>query len=161
MGIITMQEIEYVTATDIDRKIEVRKDIGLLYEEDGEYKTLRTDFMQSFGTVENYMMTACESINLEQFSQESQDLMKNDEYNGKYVYKIVLEDGKVIPHYYTFIGFDSDTDITVVPVKIPLENKYTVDPRKVISTSWYYLESNEDIEYIQTKDIVEKLCNSA
>ena len=122
MGIITMQEIEYVTATDIDRKIEVRKDIGLLYEEDGEYKTLRTDFMQSFGTVENYMMTACESINLEQFSQESQDLMKNDEYNGKYVYKIVLEDGKVIPHYYTFIGFDSDTDITVVPVKIPLEN---------------------------------------
>ena len=155
-----MRDIEYITATDIDRKIQLRKDIELYYEEDGEYKTIRTDFIESFGTLERYMMIAFDTIYLDYFSIETQEIMKENDYEGKYVFKIVLEDGKVISHYYTFMGFENKDEIRVMPTKIPLENKYTVDPRKVISTAWYYLESNDDTEYIQTKDIVKNYANA-
>lgn len=38
--------------------------------------------------------------------------------------------------------------INVILVKIPLTNIYTVDPTKVLSFNWYYLESNDITEYI-------------
>ena len=154
-----MQEIEYVTAIDIDKKIQIRKDIGLIYEEDGQYKTLRVDFMENFGTLERYMMTSFETVNLNNFSEPTEKMMVDDDFEGKFVYKLVLEDGKVISHYYTFIGFEDEENISVVPTKIPLENKYTVDPRKVIATTWYYIKSNDDTEYVQTKDIINNISN--
>lgn len=136
-----MQETEYVTVRDIDRMIRLRKDTDLICEEDGEYKTYRVYFIERFGTLKNFMKEGFETIDLNYFSIEIREIMRKDNYEGKYVYRLVLEKGKVIPHYYTFMGIDEKKQMKVIPTKIPLENKFTVDPRKVINSTWYYLKS--------------------
>lgn len=138
-----MQEIQYIIVADLNKRILLRKDIGLIYEEDKEYKTYRTYFFENFGTLEKYMNTAVEKIKLNKFPIKTRELMRKDDYNGKYVNKITLVNGKVISHFYTFIGINENKEINIIPYKIPIENKFTIDPRKIISSIWYYLESYE------------------
>lgn len=148
-----MIEIEYVDAIDIDGTIKVRKDIGLLGQDnEGKYFTTRVDFKKYFGTLEQYMKTAYEIINKEEFTENELKIMKQENYEGKYIYKIVLENGEVLTHEYTFMGFESE-DFKVVPTKIPTENQYTVDPRKVICTGWYYIKNNKQNKYMTLNDL--------
>lgn len=144
-----MKELEYVDVIDIDGTKRLREDIGLYYEENGINYTIRVDFKENFKTLDQYMKTAYEIISFDQFSEEEIRLMKESYYEGFFVYKLVLDDNTVVSHYYTFIGMEEKDEVRVVPVRIPKENKHTIDPTRVQSTSWYYIKDNNSVEYAQ------------
>ena len=65
-----------------------------------------------------------------------------------FVLKLVLDDATVITNFYTFIGFEDEESIKLIPVKITKENMYTIDPTRIVSFNWYYLESDKIVEYV-------------
>lgn len=152
-----MENMETVKCIDLvddePVEIELRKDIGLYYTENNKNYSLRYDFKQSYDNdINNYMLFAYDIVPLDEFSQSDINLMNDTDYEGKFVYKIVTDDGSVFTHYYSFIGMENEKELKLIPIKIPKENKYTIDPRSVLSTSWYYLEIEEK-DFIELKDI--------
>jgi len=140
-------EVKYIDVIDLNNKTIKLPENSNFYvtdENDVNYST-RVCFKEDFGTIENYMKTAYEPVLLEEFNENQ---LKKDNYNGKFILKIVLDDNTILTHYFTFIGFEDEKTIKVIPVKIPKINIYTVDPTKVLSFNWYYLESNDITEYI-------------
>ena len=148
------EQLEYVDVIDLDDKVvKVLRDNGLYYSDGDKNYSARVEFKEIFGNIENYFRTGYEPVNILDFNI---DELENDNYEGQFVYKIVLDDSTIIKHYYTFIGFESEEIMKVVPVKIPKNNLYSVDPSKVLSTNWYYIKSNPDnMEYITLNDIIE------
>lgn len=156
-------EIETINCIDIidDKQVEIelRKDIGLYYTEDDKNYTFRYDFKEIYDNdIKNYMLFTYDLVNLDQFDENDIKLMKNNEYEGKYVYKIVLDDGSVFNHYYSYIGMEEDNDLKLIPIKISKKNKFNIDPRRAISTSWYYLET-EDQDFIELTEIIKEVEN--
>ncbi|MBR0472380.1 MAG: hypothetical protein IJI98_06740 [Methanosphaera sp.] len=149
--------LEYVDVLDIDGMKKIRNDIGLIYlDDDGVYKTARMDFKENFGTLEHYMKTSYELVPIKEFNEKELKIMEEDNFEGKFIYKIVLENGEVLTHEYTFMGIDED-NFDVVPTKIPVKNKYTVDPTKITITKWYYLKNKNNIEYVTLKELTENM----
>ena len=148
------EQLEYVDVIDLDDKVvKVLKDNGLYYSDGDKNYSARVEFKEIFGNIEKYFRTGYEPVNILDFNI---DELENDNYEGQFIYKIVLDDSTIIKHYYTFIGFVSEEIMKVVPVKIPKNNLYSVDPSKVLSTNWYYIKSNQDnTEYITLNDIIE------
>lgn len=149
-----VQELEYVDVIDVDDKVvKVIKDSGLYYNDGEKNYSARMDFKEIFGNMKNYFHTGYEPVNIIDFNM---DELEKDNYEGQFIFKLVLDDSTIIKHYYTFIGFESEEIIKVVPVKIPKDNFYTVDPSKVLSTNWYYVKStSDDTEYMTLNDIIE------
>lgn len=148
------EDVEFVDVIDLDNKIvKVLADSGLYYSDGEKNYSARIDFKEIFGNMKNYFHTGYEEVNINDLNKD--ELIK-DNYEGQFIFKIVLNDSTVIKHYYTFIGFDSEEIIKVVPVKIPKDNLYTVDPSKIISTNWYYIKSAPDnTEYFTINNITE------
>lgn len=140
-------EIKYVECIDLnDEIIKLPENSSYYYTEDDKNYTIRYDFKKVFGTIENYMRTGYEALNLDEFDIQQ---LKNDEFNGTFIHKIVLNDSTVLKHYYTFIGYENENVIKVAPVKIPKKNFFVVNTTEIVSNNWYYLESNDDMEYIE------------
>lgn len=158
-----MVDLKTIKCIDIidDKEVEIdlREDIGLYYTENDKNYSLRYEFKNSLDNdIEKYMLYRYDLIALDEFSKEEINLMKENEFEGKYVYKMITESGDIINHIFTFIGMENN-DLKLVPIKITCENKFTVDPRTVISTSWYYIESKEP-EFIELSQILNELANS-
>lgn len=148
----TIKCIDIIDGKEVE--IELRNDIGLFYTEDGKNYSLRYDFKYNLNNdIENYMLYRYDIIRLDEFTKEELDLMRKNDFEGKYVYQLITETGDVFNNYYTFMGMENQNEIKVVPVKITLENKFNIDPRTVRSTSWYYLESKEP-EFIEISQIL-------
>ncbi len=136
-----------VKVIDIDDKIiELPEDSNFYYtDEDGKNYSSRVEFNEIFGSVENYVATGYESVTVSNFDMEA---LRKDEYLGDFVLKLVLDDATVITNFYTFIGFEDEESIKLIPVKITKENMYTIDPTRIVSFNWYYLESDKIVEYV-------------
>lgn len=130
--------MELVKAVDTEGTITVRKDNDLLIKENNQYITLRKRFHEKYDDMDHYMKTAHEEISLDKFTKNQQKQIIDDDYHGKFVYKIVMEKGEVLTHTYTFMGFNGKK-IKLVPLRMSKKNRFTADPRKVIRTTWYYL----------------------
>lgn len=148
----TQNNKEYVDVIDLDGRIIQLKDEGLYYtDDDGKNYSTRVDFKETFGDMETYLkigydLTAIENYDINQ--------IKQDNYEGTFVYKIILDDGTILKHYYTYIGKEDDENLKVVPIKIPKENINTIDPTRVVSRNWYYVESvPDDTQYYTYDDI--------
>lgn len=150
LSIAEKNEEKFVEVIDLnDEVIELPKDSCLYYTEDDVNYSIRVDFQEIFGTLENYMKIGYEPVLLEEFDE---DQLVDDDFDGQFILKVILDDHTIIKHYYSFIGFEDEKTIKLAPVKIPELNKYTVDPRKIISYNFYYLESKEDYEYINNSE---------
>lgn len=147
MSNLENNEDTYVDVIDLDnKKIKLLKDSFLYYTDENDINySIRVDFKEIFGSLENYMRIGYEPILLEEFNEKQ---LKEDDYEGTFVLKVILDDHSILNHYYTFIGFEDEDTIKVAPVKIPKLNRYTVDPTRVISINWYYLESKDNSEYV-------------
>jgi len=148
------EKLEYVDVIDLDDNVvKVLKDSGLYYTEGDKNYSARVEFKEIFGNIKNYFHTGYEPVNIIEFNI---DELENDNYEGQFIFKLVLDDSTVIYHYYTFIGYESEEIIKVIPVKIPKDNFYTIDPSKILSTNWYYIKSTpDDIEYLTINDFTE------
>ena len=148
------EKLEYVDVIDLDDNVvKVLKDSGLYYTEGDKNYSARVEFKEIFGKIKNYFHTGYEPVNIIEFNI---DELENDNYEGQFIFKLVLDDSTVIYHYYTFIGYESEEIIKVIPVKIPKDNFYTIDPSKILSTNWYYIKSTpDDIEYLTINDFTE------
>jgi hypothetical protein len=147
-----INDTEFIEVIDIDdRIIKLEKNHPLYYTEDNKNYSCRYSFKEIFGTLDNYLRTGYEALDIVEFDM---NVLKKDQYEGKFILKIVTTDEEVIKSYYTFIGFESEDTIKVIPYKIPLLNMYTIDPLKVLSFNWYYIESdrNDDVEYMTVYD---------
>ncbi len=142
-----MSGIEYVKVRDIDG-IKKLPYIGTIYEVEGEFFTCRVDFYEEFDGFKDYMIRGTEIVFTEDFSEEELRLMKSNNYEGKYIYKLVLSNHKVVSHYFTFIGMNTRDSLIVAPYKIPKENMYTIDPELIRSTNWYYMPESDAQEYL-------------
>lgn len=148
------EKLEYVDVIDLDDKIvKVIKDSGLYYTDGDKNYSQRLEFKEIFGNMNNYFHTGYEPVSIIDFNI---DELENDNYEGQFIFKLVLDDSTIIKQYYTFIGYESDEILKVVPVKIPKDNYYTIDPSKIISTNWYYLKSTPDnTDYLTINDFTE------
>ena len=144
--------MEFVEVIDLDNRIiKLPKNSPLYYTEDGKNYSRRIDFKESFGSFEKYFLEGYEPIDIEEFNREE---LEDDNFEGQIIAKMVLDDSRILNHYYSFIGLDSENYLKLVPVKIPKDNMYTVDPTKIISINWYYLKSKGDkSEYMTLKDV--------
>ena len=159
-----MVNIETIKCIDIidDEEVEIdlRKDIDLYYTENDKNYSLRYDFKNSLDNdIENYMLYRYDTVEFDEFTKEEINLMKKTEFEGKFVYKIVTQSGDIFKHYYTFIGVENENEFRLIPVKISVENKYTIDPRTVISTSWHYIETEEP-EFIELSQFINEKDNN-
>ncbi len=148
----TQNNREYVDVIDLDGKIVQLNDEGLYYtDDDGKNYSIRIDFIDTFGDIETYLLTGCEPTSIDNYDIEQ---IKQDKYEGTFILKIVLADGTILNHYYTYIGMEDEENFKVVPTKIPKLNIYTVDPTRIISRNWYYVESMpDDTQYYTCDDI--------
>ena len=138
----TQNNMEYVDVIDLDGRIIQLNDEGLYYtDDDGKNYSIRIEFNEIFGDVETYLKVGYEATHIENFDI---DKIKQDNYEGTFILKSILDDGCVLKQYYTYIGWEDEEDFKVAPIKIPELNVYTVDPTKVVSRYWYYVESNGD-----------------
>lgn len=146
------ENLEYVEVIDLDDKVvKVLEQTGLYYTEGDKNYSVRVDFLEVFGNIKNYLHTGYETADINDFNI---DELEKDNYEGQFIYKLVLDDSTVINHYYSFIGMESEELIKLVPVKIPKDNMFTVDPSKIISTNWYYIKSARDNgEYLTINNI--------
>ncbi|WP_292473541.1 hypothetical protein [Methanosphaera sp.] len=143
-------EEKFVEVIDLnDEVIELPKDSCLYYTEDDVNYSIRVEFQEIFGTIDNYMKIGYEPVLLEEFDE---DQLIDDDFDGQFILKVILDDHTILKHYYSFIGYEDEKTIKLAPVKIPKVNQYTVDPRKIISYNFYYLESKENYEYINNSE---------
>ena len=139
-----------------DKKIKLNSLLPLYYTEGNKNYSIRVDFKETFNnSLEYYLLTGFEPVNINEFDLKE---LKNDNYEGKFINKVVLKDGSILNSIYSFIGFENKELLKLVPVKIPKKNKYTVDPLSIQSINWYYLTSNnKDDDFITLKKVLDDI----
>lgn len=145
---------DLIEVIDLNNKvIKLNKELPLYFTENNKNYSIRIDFKETFkNSLEYYLLTGYDPVNISEFDSE---ILKKDNFTGKFINKVVLKNGSVLNSIYSFIGFENKDILKLVPVKIQKLNKFTVNPLEVQSINWYYLESsNKDSEFITLQNII-------
>ncbi len=144
-----MPKSEYVEIMDIDGTKRIRNNSNLFYEEDGQKYSKRVDLKESFGNdINEFMLCGYVPSSYDMYTEEELKKMKENDYEGKFVFKLLLNDDSIALHYFSFIGFETEDTFRLVPVKVPKDNYFTIDPIKIKDAFWYYIDDIEEDEYI-------------